>query len=461
MKDLILRRNKTEPDSIKNMIYKLAANSFYGKTVQGLDPKRVINLPRSLEIASVSRDVMKESSVFNPFIAGYITGFVRGLVAEYLLHFQRQGIAVVNVTTDGFMIDSRLNDAELKGVGILSGLLSDVRKYYLGDDIILELKHQGKGVLAIKTRLYMITEKLENQSKDERLVAKGGIQIPKGLRNDAVIARLFKYYLDAFPNMTQPQKSLSNVSDYFYQDIEDLIEIEREVSVNMDYDFKRMPCNLDTVGCNHGCLYCYAPSTIKRKKERYCEIEPTNNTIENIKNSAKNYRDQDVLLCFFTDTYNSLDMEMQLTRQAITILRDNGVIPVILTKAGMKSTRDFDLLDSNSKYGATLTFIKPEDSLRWEPFAALPEERFQALKEAKSKGIKTWVSLEPVIDPEQSIECIHKTHEFVDHYKVGKWNYDKRASEINWKKFLNDAVSVLKHYKKDFYIKTDLRGFKK
>jgi len=61
----------------------------------------------------------------------------------------------------------------------------------------------------------------------------------------------------------------------------------------------------------------------------------------------------------------------------------------------MKSMRDFDLLNGNSNYGATLTFIDRGDSLKWEPGAALPDERMLALKEAKKRGIKTWVSLEP------------------------------------------------------------------
>ena len=211
------------------------------------------------------------------------------------------------------------------------------------------------------------------------------------------------------------------------------------------------------LGCNHRCLYCYAPSTMKQKRENYKNPKPTIGTINQIKRSTKKYKGQEVLLCFLTDPYNSLDQELKLTRQAITILKDNGIIPVILTKAGMKSTRDFDLLDTNSKYGATLTFVNDKDSIQWEPYAALPEGRIQALREAKERGIKTWVSLEPVIDPEQSIECIHRTHEFVDHYKVGKWNYDKRANAIDWKKFLNDVVSVLKHYNKSYYIKEDLK----
>lgn len=108
-----------------------------------------------------------------------------------------------------------------------------------------------------------------------------------------------------------------------------------------------------------------------------------------IKNQAKHYSGQEVLMCFLTDPYNALDLEMQRTRETIEIFNLNGVHPVILTKAGLKSMRDFDLLNANSKYGATLTLVNDRDSLQWEPYAALPEERFRALREAKERGIKT------------------------------------------------------------------------
>lgn len=213
------------------------------------------------------------------------------------------------------------------------------------------------------------------------------------------------------------------------------------------------------LGCNHACLYCYAPSTMKKKREQYQCVTPTKGTIENIQKSAKRYKGQEVLLCFLTDPYNELDQTMQQTRKALQIFKDNGVVPVILTKAGMKSMRDFDLLDSNSKYGATLTFINDADSLTWEPGAALPGNRFKALQEAKSRGIQTWASLEPVIDPAQTLEIIRRTHDFVDHYKVGKWNGDKRASLIDWSVFAHDVLDLFEKYKKSYYIKESLRGY--
>lgn len=117
------------------------------------------------------------------------------------------------------------------------------------------------------------------------------------------------------------------------------------------------------------------------------------------------------------------------------------------------------LLRSNDKYGATLTFWTERDSLEWEPGAATPTERTFALEEAHRRGITTWASLEPVIQPETSLKLIEETLDFVDIYKVGKWNHDKRANEIDWKAFGRAAIDLLKKHKKKFMIKKDLAAY--
>lgn len=72
-------------------------------------------------------------------------------------------------------------------------------------------------------------------------------------------------------------------------------------------------------------------------------------------------------------------------------------------------------------------------------------------------GIETWVSLEPVVDSEETIKIIKETHNFVDLYKVGTLNYHKRAKEIDWEKFAKDVVETLKNYNTNHYVKDDLK----
>lgn len=76
-------------------------------------------------------------------------------------------------------------------------------------------------------------------------------------------------------------------------------------------------------------------------------------------------------------------------------------------------------------------------------------------------GIRTWASLEPVIDREQSLQIIRETQDFVDEYKIGRWNHDRRSNEIDWQTFTEEAVSLCRELGKEFYIKKDLEVFLK
>ena len=81
-------------------------------------------------------------------------------------------------------------------------------------------------------------------------------------------------------------------------------------------------------------------------------------------------------------------MELQITRQAIHILKGYGINFQILTKGGMRAARDFDLYGTGDAFASTLTFLVDKDSKTWEPNAPLPDDRIEAIKLAHSKGIK-------------------------------------------------------------------------
>ena len=216
-------------------------------------------------------------------------------------------------------------------------------------------------------------------------------------------------------------------------------------------------------GCDHKCVYCYAPLATRSNKERFhLDPQPRIGVIDKLKKDASKIggaEKRPVMLSFTSDPYQHLDAQEQLTRQAIKALKANLLKVVILTKGGTRAERDFDLLDGRDFVGATLTFISNKDSLEWEPGAALPHERMQMLMRAKERGIQTWASLEPVIDPEQSLEIIRQTHPFVDLYKVGTLNHHSRAKEIDWAKFARDVVKLLQELNCKYYIKDDLRKY--
>ncbi|KXS46505.1 MAG: radical SAM domain-containing protein [Methanohalophilus sp. T328-1] len=169
-----------------------------------------------------------------------------------------------------------------------------------------------------------------------------------------------------------------------------------------------------------------------------------------------------ILLSFTTDPYQPLDVKEQLTRKAIELLHDHGLKVEILTKGGKRSERDFDLLSKNpelSSYGATLVFTDENMRKEVEPNAASTFERIESLQKAHELGIYTFVSLEPVWDPIQTLEIIDLTHEFVDLYKVGKLNYNKQNKNVDWENFRETVITKLDKCGNSYYIKKSLREF--
>jgi len=178
------------------------------------------------------------------------------------------------------------------------------------------------------------------------------------------------------------------------------------------------------------------------------------------------YRDREILLSFTCDPYPIIEAEQNITRQAIVILKKNKLRFSVLTKAGKRAAKDFYLLKGYEKcsFGTTLIFTNQKDADIWEPHVASLKERNDTIKQAKKMGIKTWVSLEPVIDPEQALKLIEQLYSYVDHWKVGKINYNKEIEErVDWLKFREDVRNLLrikapdkKKPEKYYYLKRSL-----
>jgi len=160
------------------------------------------------------------------------------------------------------------------------------------------------------------------------------------------------------------------------------------------------------------------------------------------------------------DPYQPAAVQSGVTREALKILRDYDIPWQILTKHGMAAAADFDLYGSRDAFATTLTYVANLDSIRDEPGARLPWDRMNAIREAHARGIRTWVSLEPVLDPLQSLSCIAETREWVDLYEIGKVNHDpEREAEIDWGSFAWQAMNLCNKYDKPFIFKKDLLAY--
>jgi DNA repair photolyase len=216
-------------------------------------------------------------------------------------------------------------------------------------------------------------------------------------------------------------------------------------------------------GCSHNCVYCYAPNATFKQRSVFHSanfIAPRKNVLRQFEKDCLKYAEdkREVLFSFTSDAYQPIESELLLTRQTLMIAKKHNIFAVILTKNGILSRRDLPLLASfnRRKFGVTLTHDRPEVSIKWESGAALPIERIAALQDAWTLGIETFVSFEPVIDPEAVYRLIDITHEFVDFYKVGKLNYHPFQKSINWPLFRENVIKQLEYYGKPYMIKKDL-----
>lgn len=222
-------------------------------------------------------------------------------------------------------------------------------------------------------------------------------------------------------------------------------------------------------GCGHACTYCFAPKATFTDRAVFSSkdfIKPRVDIISKLEKDAEKMSGdpRSILLSFTSDIYQPANDKFKLSRMALNALNRNNLTAQILTKGGMRACEDFDLLskNKNNTFAVTLTTDDDSESFQWEPNAALPGERIESLRIAKGKyGIKTWVSFEPVINPDAVLRLMEETHTFVDLFKVGKLNYHPLAKTIDWASFLERVEKELDKYGCDRYIKNDLEKFRR
>lgn len=207
-------------------------------------------------------------------------------------------------------------------------------------------------------------------------------------------------------------------------------------------------------GCPHRCYYCFAPSVIRKDREKFhSHVEPRTDIVKAVEKQieAERIEGQLIHLCFTCDPYPT-GVDSDATRQIIRIIKETGNHVQILTKGD--GTRDFDLLDENDWYGVSIS-CNTDTQKQVEPNATNPLCRLLNISEAKSKGIKTWVSFEPVIEPDEVLKCISEYNNLFDKIKIGKLNYFQAG--IDWKLFGNAAEELCIKTGANYYIKESLR----
>ena len=139
------KRREYPKGTLNNLMYKEIGNSIYGSVVRGMGDKKKFDI----KTKTTQRLVGDELS--NPIIASWTTSFIRSIIGECLHAVNKIGGKVVSVTTDGFItnipnLESRISE------NYLLTEYKKVRKFLSDDDSSLELKNEGRGIIAWSTR---------------------------------------------------------------------------------------------------------------------------------------------------------------------------------------------------------------------------------------------------------------------------------------------------------------------
>ena len=220
-------------------------------------------------------------------------------------------------------------------------------------------------------------------------------------------------------------------------------------------------------GCGHGCAYCYVPKVLGQNgmtREIFDKgAVLRKDFMKNLARDARRFQaagiTEQVFISFTSDPYHLDDTTP--TRETLEILRDHGLGFCTLSKGGSRALRDLDLFrPDRDAYAATLTTLDDAFSKKWERNAALPADRIATLKKFYEAGIYTWVSLEPTLDIESSIEIVRATHGFVDLYKVGQANYLKEITKTtDWQGYTERIIELMAQLGQAHYIKKDLQPY--
>lgn len=215
-------------------------------------------------------------------------------------------------------------------------------------------------------------------------------------------------------------------------------------------EYSPFACNLYN-GCSHECSYCYnnhslmsktlGGNTVRLKKQ----LVDKDTAYEIFCKELARYRSEIISsgsqLHFSFVSDPCLSETIELNWKCIDYAISQGVPVQVLTKradwlnhpAVQNALCHKDLI----KVGFSLTGC---DTL--EPGASPNAERISAMQILHDAEICTWASIEPIIDPQRSLDMIAQTINSCDYYKVGILSGKKNYSPQQIRDFVCAVMSL-------------------
>ena len=206
-------------------------------------------------------------------------------------------------------------------------------------------------------------------------------------------------------------------------------------------------------GCTHRCIYCYNNKRFGANDVFFSAAQPRDNIVEKTEHDcqvlSEMYGDAcpEIHLTFLGDAYQPAEMDLKITRRIIFLLVKYNLPFTILTKSPC-ILRDVDILGPYKRFraGFSFTTIDRVEASAWEPGLPNVKNRISALRQFKEFGKRTWISLEPVMKIESSIEVIHTLKALPDFYWIGALNHHKPPEPLNIVEARNRIGAALSKY---------------
>jgi DNA repair photolyase len=191
-----------------------------------------------------------------------------------------------------------------------------------------------------------------------------------------------------------------------------------------------------TVGCLHGCRFCYVTDTSIRKMAKqiksygvedpvqdwgkYLLLRPWDRPkfLASLRRAEETPPDQlkpdgnrAVMLCTTTDAYQVIrhsDSETRklmqeharhMRRESLKLIRDESTLNVRILTRSRLAQEDFDLFKSLGDrvlLGSSIPTLDPRLAKVYEPGVSAPRQRLKLLSDAREAGINTFVAVAPV-----------------------------------------------------------------
>ncbi len=215
------------------------------------------------------------------------------------------------------------------------------------------------------------------------------------------------------------------------------------------------------VGCEHGCVYCYAVF-MKRftgHREEWGQfVDVRVNAPQVLARQLKRARPGNVSLGTVTDVYQPLERRFKLTRDCLQALALYDDFPTTVVTKSALVLRDLDVLCEMKDVEVAFTITTLDESVRrvFAPHSSPVPRRIEALARLHEAGIRTWVFFGPALpvfsDSEKAIDAIFATlaqvgvsYILVDtlNLKGSLWKRLRRALESNYPQVVEQYRLIL------------------